>query len=247
MKISVITVVFNGEKTIRETIESVLSQDYAAVEYIVVDGSSTDGTQNIVKSFGDRITKFVSQKDKGIYDAMNKGIQLATGDVVGLLNADDLFASRAVLSEVAAAFQNSEVDAVYGDLQYFDGTPDRVTRSWRAGTYRSGLFLWGWMPPHPTFFIRRHWYQNFGGFRLDMGTSADYELMLRMIHKFNANLTYVQKVLVFMRTGGVSNLSVKNRLYANQNDRRAWNVNQIKPFPMTTMLKPFRKILQFIH
>jgi len=247
MKISVVTVVFNGARTIRETIESVLSQDYPDVEYIVVDGNSTDGTQGIIKLYSDRVSKFVSEKDRGIYDAMNKGIELATGDVVGLLNADDLFASRDVLSQVAAAFQDHRVDAVYGDLRYFDGNPDRVTRNWRAGTYRAGLFLWGWMPPHPTFFIRRHWYQEFGGFRLDMGTSADYELMLRMIHKFNAKLSYVQKVLVFMRTGGVSNLSLKNRLDANQNDRRAWNVNQIKPFPMTVMLKPFRKILQFIH
>lgn len=247
MKISVITVVFNGEKTIRETIESVLSQDYAEVEYIVVDGNSTDNTVEIVRSFGDRITKFVSEKDQGIYDAMNKGIQLATGDVVGLLNADDIFASPDVLSQVAAAFHDAETDAVYGDLQYFDGTNGRVTRRWRAGQYRAGLFLWGWMPPHPTFFIRRGWYQKHGGFRLDMGTASDYELMLRMVHKNRAKLGYVQKVLVRMRVGGVSNVSLKNRLSANRNDARAWKVNGMAPYPMTILLKPFRKILQFIR
>lgn len=248
MKISIITVVFNGEKTIHETIESVLAQDYGNMEYIVVDGNSTDSTVKIVKAFGDRITKFVSEPDQGIYDAMNKGIRLATGDVIGLLNADDLFASPQGLSEVAAAFQRSDADAVYGDLQYFDGTGSgRITRHWRAGTYLPGLFLWGWMPPHPTFFIRRHWYQVHGSFRLDMGTAADYELMLRMVHKHKANLVYVQKVLVKMRAGGVSNISLKNRLAANRNDHRAWLMNGIRPNPLTRFMKPFRKILQFIR
>lgn len=247
MRISVITVVFNGEKTIRDTIESVLAQDYQDMEYIVVDGNSTDSTVEIVKSFGDRVTKFVSETDRGIYHAMNKGIQLATGEVVGMLNADDLFASSDVLLQVTAAFQHSGADAVYGDLQYFDGTTNRITRSWRAGHYRAGLFLWGWMPPHPTFFIRRSWYQKQGGFRLDMGTAADYELMLRMVHKHRAKLSYIQKVLVRMRTGGVSNVSLKNRLSANRNDARAWKVNGLRPYPMTILLKPFRKILQFIR
>lgn len=247
MKISVITVVFNGEKTIRETIESVTVQNYQEVEYIVVDGNSTDNTVEIVKSFGDRITKFVSERDRGIYDAMNKGIQLATGEVVGLLNADDLYASPDILSQVAAAFKDANVDAVYGDLQYFNGTTDRITRHWRAGHYRAGLFLWGWMPPHPTFFIRRSWYEKLGGFRLDMGTAADYELMLRMVHKHEAKMGYVQKVLVRMRVGGVSNVSLKNRLSANRNDARAWKVNGINPYPVTILLKPFRKILQFFR
>ncbi len=247
MKISVVTVVFNGETTIRETIESVLAQDYIDVEYIIVDGNSTDGTVGIVKSFGERIAKFVSEKDQGIYDAMNKGIQLATGEVVGLLNADDRFACPDALSQVAAAFQRSQADAVYGDLEYFNGQTARVTRLWRAGTYRAGLFLWGWMPPHPTFFIRRKWYQKHGGFRLDMGTAADYELMLRMAHKHGAKLAYVQRVLVRMRVGGVSNVSLKNRLAANRNDGLAWRVNGIRPYPVTILLKPFRKILQFIR
>ncbi len=247
MKISIITVVFNGEKTIRETIESVLAQDFGEVEYIIVDGKSTDTTLEIIKSYSGRITKFISEPDRGIYDAMNKGLQLATGEIVGLLNADDVFASPDVLSLVAATFLNSGVDAVYGDLQYFDSHTGRITRNWRAGNYRNGLFLWGWMPPHPSFFIRRSWYQKFGVFRLDLGTAADYELMLRMIHKYGAKLAYVQKVLVRMRAGGVSNLSLKNRLSANRNDRRAWELNEINRYPVTTLLKPFRKILQFIR
>ncbi|WP_373515752.1 glycosyltransferase family 2 protein [Persicitalea sp.] len=248
MKISIITVVFNGEKTIRETIVSVLSQDYENVEYIVVDGNSQDATKEIVASFGDAITKFISEPDKGLYDAMNKGIGLASGDVIGFLNADDLYADARILSEVSTTFKGSDADAVYGDLQYFDGTQaKRVTRHWRAGSYRKGMFLWGWMPPHPTFFVHRNWYLTHGGFRLDMGSAADYELMLRMIHMHGAKLAYVQKVLVLMRAGGVSNVSFKNRLAANRNDRRAWQVNGIKPYPMTTFMKPFRKILQFIR
>ncbi|GHB75729.1 glycosyltransferase family 2 protein [Persicitalea jodogahamensis] len=247
MKISVITVAFNAENTIRDTIESVLAQDFGEVEYIVVDGKSTDATAEIVKSYGDRIARFISEPDQGIYDAMNKGIQLATGEVIGLLNADDLYASIDVLSQVMDTFLSSGSDAVYGDLQYFDSGTGRVTRNWRAGGYRSGIFLWGWMPPHPSFFIRRSWYQKHGGFRLDMGTAADYELMLRMIHKYSAKLAYVQKVLVRMRAGGVSNVSVKNRLAANRNDRRAWQLNGIRPYPVTILLKPFRKILQFIR
>lgn len=247
MKISIITVVYNGAATIRDTIESVLAQDYADVEYIVIDGSSRDATIEIVKSFGKRISHFVSEPDAGIYDAMNKGIGLATGEVIGLLNADDVYASGGVLSEVIRKFEEASADAVYGDLLYVDALdPKVVRRNWRAGTYRTGRFLSGWMPPHPTFFIRRKWYEKHGGFRLDMGTAADYELMLRMTHKYGAKLSYVQNVLVHMRTGGASNQSFKNRLLANQSDRKAWKVNELFPRPWTTTLKPLRKIIQFI-
>ena len=247
MKISIVTVAFNAESTIRDTIESVLLQDYPEVEYIVIDGASGDGTARIVQSYRDRIQRFVSEPDAGIYDAMNKGVALATGDVVGLLNADDWYSAPEVLSEVATRFQQPETDAVYGDLKYVSHEdPTKATRYWKAGKYQPGLFLWGWMPPHPTFFIRREFYQKYGGFRLDMGTAADYELMLRMVHKHEAKLAYVQKVLVTMRAGGVSNHSLKNRLLANKNDRRAWIVNGLRPNVITTTLKPFRKILQFI-
>ncbi|TDB64498.1 glycosyltransferase family 2 protein [Arundinibacter roseus] len=246
MKISIITVVYNGEKTIRDTINSVLSQDYSDLEYIVVDGKSDDSTVAIIQSFGNQITKFISEKDQGIYDAMNKGISLATGDVIGLLNADDFYASNSILSEVAQKFRESDADAVYGDLDYINvENPMQITRSWKAGPYKHNYFMWGWMPPHPTFFIKKEWYTRFGGFRLDLNTAADYELMLRMIHKLHAKPVYIQKVLVKMRAGGASNNSLHNRLLANQSDAMAWKVNDIKPYFFTIWLKPIRKILQF--
>ncbi len=247
VKISIITVVYNGAATVRDAIESVLAQDYANVEYIIIDGNSRDATIEISKSYGGRISRFVSESDAGIYDAMNKGIGLATGEVIGLLNADDMYASGDVLSEVMSKFEADSADAVYGDLLYVDGLdPKVVRRNWRAGAYWAGRFLSGWMPPHPTFFIRRKWYERHGGFRLDMGTAADYELMLRMAHKYEAKLSYVQNVLVHMRTGGASNQSFKNRLLANMSDRKAWKVNELRPYLWTTAMKPLRKIMQFI-
>ncbi len=246
VKVSIITVVYNGAATIRDTIESVLGQDYAEVEYIVIDGASRDATVEIVRSYGDRISCFISEPDAGIYDAMNKGIVRATGEVIGLLNADDVYDTTGVLSQVMQKFRTEATDAVYGDLLYVDGQdPSIVRRTWRAGTYRKGQFLAGWMPPHPTFFIRQTWYEKHGGFRLDMGTAADYELMLRMAHKHGAKLSYVQNVLVHMRTGGASNRSMKSRLLANRNDRKAWMVNGLRPHPWTIVMKPLRKILQF--
>ncbi len=246
MKISIITVVFNGENTVRETIESVLSQDYPSIEYIVIDGDSSDTTKEIVSSFGNQIHQFVSEADQGIYDAMNKGISLATGDIIGFLNADDLFNSNKIVSRIAEEFKKIEVDGLYGDLIYVSNkNSDRIHRNWNAGKFQSNDFLWGWMPPHPTFYLKKQWYIQFGGFRLDMKTAADYELMLRMIHKNNAKLAYIQKIMVRMRTGGASNATLKNRLIANKNDRKAWKVNDIAPYWFTTTLKPLRKILQF--
>jgi glycosyltransferase involved in cell wall biosynthesis len=247
LKVSIITVVYNGASTLRSCIDSVLSQDYQSIEYIVVDGNSTDGTIDLVRSYGNRIEKFVSEPDRGIYDAMNKGLKLATGDIVGILNADDFYSSREVISSIVDAMKNNMADAVYGDLEYVDAVQnDVVKRSWKSGVYKTGAFLNGWMPPHPTFFLKRSLYEQHGLFRLDMGSAADYELMLRMIHKFGIKLAYVPKVLVKMRAGGVSNSSLKNRIRANQNDRKAWEINGLKPYFFTLWLKPFRKILQFI-
>ncbi|MPR36793.1 glycosyltransferase family 2 protein [Salmonirosea aquatica] len=246
MKISIITVVYNGERTIRDTIESVLAQTHPDVEYIIIDGNSKDSTLEIIKNYGERIHTVLSEPDKGIYDAMNKGIKIATGEVVGLLNADDVYASSDVLAEVARRIVENHADAVYGDLLYVAANdPEKVTRTWKAGAYAPGDFLWGWMPPHPTFFLKRNCYQKYGDFRLDMGSAADYELMLRMIHKNEVKLSYIQKTLVRMRVGGASNSTFKNRLIANRNDQKAWKVNGLKPYVITVLLKPIRKILQF--
>ncbi len=248
VKISIITVVYNGEKTIQECIASVLGQDYFNIEYIIVDGASTDDTLSVVQRYADRITRVVSEPDQGIYDAMNKGIGYATGEVVGVLNADDVYASPTVLSQVAAAFQTQQCEACYGDLWYVSNdSSGHVTRKWVSGKYREGAFLWGWMPPHPTFFVKRESYQRYGLFRLDMGSAADYELMLRLIHRYKIRLSYLPRVLVKMRVGGVSNTSWRNRWKANRKDREAWKVNGLEANFWTHWLKPLRKIGQFLR
>lgn len=247
MKISIITVVYNGASTLRSCIDSVLSQDYSSVEYIIVDGQSKDGTVDLVKSYGSRIDQFISEPDKGIYDAMNKGLKLATGDVIGILNADDFYASNTVISDIVKEMKVTNADGAYGDLEYVDAiNNDLVKRSWKSGAYKINSFMNGWMPPHPTFFLKKTVYEAKGGFRLDLGSAADYELMLRIIHKEAIKLAYVPKVLVKMRMGGVSNSNLSNRLAANRNDRKAWEVNGLKPHFYTLWLKPLRKVLQFI-
>jgi glycosyltransferase involved in cell wall biosynthesis len=245
LKVSILTVVFNGLATIRQCIESVLKQDYSDIEYIIIDGGSTDGTQEIVRSYGSKITKFLSEPDNGIYDAMNKGIQLASGEVIGILNSDDFYAFPSVIGEMVKVMKSGAFDGVYGDLEYIDAA-ERVTRKWVSGTYMPGAFLNGWMPPHPTFFVRKEAYQAHGKFRLDLGSAADYELMLRLVHKAGIKIGYLPKVLVKMRVGGVSNSTLKNRIAANRNDSKAWEVNGLTPRFYTLWLKPLRKIWQFI-
>ncbi len=247
MKISIITVVYNSANTISDCIRSVVAQTYQNIEYIVIDGHSTDGTQEVIESFGSSVHIYKSEPDKGIYDAMNKGIELATGDLIGTLNADDFYSDSSIIEKVARNLQHNKVDGLYGDLIFVN--PDnlnKAVRTWRSGQYSKHSFLFGWMPPHPTFFLKKTFYEQFGKFRLDMGSAADYELMLRMVYKNKARLNYLPEILVVMRTGGVSTSSLKNRLNANKKDRRAWKVNGLKPYFFSVWLKPLRKIFQFI-
>lgn len=247
MKISIITVSFNSASTIEDTLKSVISQDYKNIEYIIIDGGSTDGTLEIINQYKKNIKTIVSDPDKGIYDAMNKGIELSNGDVVGILNSDDIYENNKVLSLVNDAFTN-DIDAVYGDIEYVDRLNlKKRLRLWKAGEFKINSFKWGWMPPHPGFFIKKSKYNEFGTYQLDLGSSADYELMLRMIVKHEIKLKYFPEIVTKMRMGGVSNKSVKNRLQANKNDRLAWKVNDLKPFWFTIWLKPIRKIGQFIR
>jgi len=245
IKISIITVVRNGAKTIRDCIESVQSQRHKA-EHIIVDGASTDGTLDIIDEYRSNLSLVISEPDNGIYDAMNKGIQLATGDVVGFLNADDFYPNPEVLSRVVNAFENTRVESCYGDLVYVHPTRTaQVKRFWRSGPYDPYRFFFGWMPPHPSFFVRRSIYETHGSFNLTLGTAADYELMLRFLLKQNVSTLYIPEVLVKMRAGGLSNSSVKNRMQANQMDRQAWVVNGLRPYPWTLLLKPLRKLPQY--
>ncbi len=246
MKISIITATYHSARTLVDTIHSVRRQTWQAKEHIIIDGGSTDGTMELVAA-NPHLNKVISEPDRGIYDAMNKGIRLADGDVIGLLNADDFYADDRILEAVAGCFADPEVDAVYGDLVYVHPEDtNRVVRRWKAGKYRPGQFRWGWMPPHPTFFVRRRIYEQFGMFNLEMATCGDYELMLRFIHRHGIRLAYVPRVLVKMRAGGASNVSLAARLRANHHDRLAWTVNGLKPFWFTLYLKPLRKIGQFL-
>lgn len=246
MKVSVITATYNSAATVSDTLRSVRDQSYPLVEHLIIDGGSKDNTMEIVAGFP-HIKQICSEKDRGIYDAMNKGVKRATGDIVGILNSDDFYASENVLREVVDTFEQSGCDAVYGDLQYVcKDDVSKVVRYWRSGPYQQGAFKWGWMPPHPSFFVRHTLYDRCGLFNLDMKTAADYELMLRMIHKEGASLQYLPNVLVKMRTGGASNASLASRLKANADDRKAWDVNGLTPYWFTMYLKPIRKITQFI-
>ena len=247
MKISIITVVLNNRTCIKDSIQSVLGQSHPDVEYIVVDGGSTDGTTDVIKAYGGFIAKWISEPDHGIYDAMNKGIRLATGDVVGILNSDDSYAHKDVLSAVATVFRDGSTDVCYGDLLYVDkGDPERVVRYWKAGNYSKKKFFWGWMPPHPTFFVRRQCYEAYGMFHPALGTGADYELILRFMLRHNRKAVYLPHVMVKMRSGGISNASIFNRLKANHHDREAWRLNNLKPYPWTIVMKPLSKLHQFL-
>lgn len=246
MKVSVITVAYNSEDTIEQCIQSVLGQDYPDLELIIVDGKSTDGTMNIITKYSERIASVISESDNGIYDAMNKGLSLCTGEVIGILNSDDMYQDAQVISDVVNKMQKREVESCYSNLVYVDRrNPEKVVRTWESGTYRRDLFLKGWMPPHPTFFLKRRYYEKYGLFNLNFRTSADYELMLRMLFKHRISTVYLNRTTVRMRTGGQSNASMMNRVKANLEDRRAWKVNGLSPGFFTILRKPISKLGQF--
>jgi len=252
MRISVITVCYNAASTLRDAVESVLGQVADAeapfeLEYIVVDGASTDGTLDLLAPYRERIATLISEPDQGLYDAMNKGMKAATGDVVAILNADDVYASTDVLARIAATFRDSGAEAVYGDLHYVSADDlSQVTRRWKAGAYAPGAFRRGWMPPHPALFVHRACYQRWGLFTLALRSAADYELMLRFIHRHSMTLAYLPETLVLMRAGGVSNASLKHRIRAHREDWKAWRMNGFHPSPFTLLAKPLRKLPQFL-
>jgi len=244
VKVSIITIAYNSAETIEDTIKSVVGQDYCNIEYIIIDGGSTDDTLSIVERYKESISTIVSEPDKGIYDAMNKGVQNATGDIIGILNSDDIYANETVISDVVKAIGDS--DSIYADLVYVDReNTEKVNRYWQSGEYKAGSFKKGWMPPHPTFFIKKSCYDKYGTYNLKLKSAADYELMLRMLHKHKISVTYLPKVITKMRVGGQSNVTLKNRLKANKEDRLAWTINDLKPGPLTLTMKPVRKIGQF--
>jgi len=246
MKVSIITVCYNSASTIEATIKSVLSQDYKNIEYIIVDGLSKDNTLQVVERYGSRISKIISEKDDGIYFAINKGIALATGEIIGILHADDFYTDDKVISKVVKAFREKNTDTVYGDLQYVDREDtSKVKRHWSSGEYAHGLFFKGWMPPHPSFFVLKKCYDKFGVFNTTLRSAADYEMMLRLLHRYKCSTAYIPEVLVKMRVGGKSNVSLSNRIKANREDKKAWLLNGLKPGMFTLIRKPLSKLGQF--
>ena len=243
MKISIITPTFNSGSTIKHCIDSIQNQSYTFIEHMLIDGNSQDDTISIVKSVSPACN-IISEPDHGIYDAMNKGIKLATGDIIGVLNSDDQYASDKTLEWVVDKFQDKNIDVVYGDLNYINGA-GKIIRKWRSGEYNRDFFLQGWMPPHPTFFIRKEYYEKYGLYNTDFSISADYELMLRMLYRYKLRCAYIPEVLVSMRTGGHSNSSWRKRWIANQEDRKAWEFNGLTPKMLTLWKKPLLKIFQY--
>lgn len=247
MLISIITATFNSAAFIRGAIQSVNQQSYTWVEHLIMDGASTDQTLAIIKKEQTPKQQVFSAKDKGIYDALNKGIAQARGEVIGILHSDDLFASEEVLQKVVTQFEaDATLMAVYGDLQYVDRKNiQKVIRHWVSGRFSPTSFHWGWMPPHPTLFIRKSCFEKLGAYDLQFKSAADYELILRFLYHHQIKTVYIPEVLVKMRVGGLSNQSWKNRWRANQEDRVAMKMNAI-PFPwLTAICKPLRKINQY--
>ena len=245
MTVSVVTVTYNAASTVEEAVQSVVEQvgDFA-LDYHIVDGGSTDQTLERIRPFEDRITQVTSGKDQGLYDAMNRGVARAKGDIIGILNADDRYADNQVIADIAQTFEETGADGVYADLDYVDEADGHtVTRQWQSGA--PGNFRKGWMPPHPTLFVKRTLYEQHGLFNLQLRSAADYELMLRFFHFRGAALAYLPRTTVKMRAGGQSNASLGNRIKANAEDAKAWRLNGAAPPPLLRLQKPLRKLSQF--
>lgn len=246
MKFSIITVSYNSATTIEDTIKSVINQNYPNLEYIIIDGGSTDGTLEIIKKYQDKISQIISEPDKGIYDAMNKGIKMATGEVVGILNSDDFYASDEIISEVAAIFERTQTDAVYGNIAYVGRLNiQKRLRYWRAGEYKLTKLKYGWIMPHPTFFVKKEIYHKYGLFNLNFEIAADYELMFRFL-KQGIRLDYIDKTLALMRVGGHSAVSIKQRFKGWRQLKTAWVENGLKPPAFFILRRILHKINQYL-
>ena len=245
MKLTIITIVKNSENTLKKAIDSVLNQTYDNIEYILIDGCSTDGTVDIIQSFGSKIDKFICELDDGIYDAYNKGISLSTGDVIGFLNADDFYISTDTLSHVMDVFDLEESDIVYGDLQYenWDGKKLRI---WKSSTFKPIKLNFGWMPPHPALFIKKSVYLKYGVFNKKYQISGDYDFIMRVFQQSDLKVCYLSEMIVSMITGGKSNKSLKNIVIKMKEDYNIIKKNQKWLF-ITLFFKNIRKIPQFLY
>jgi len=246
MKISIITITYNSAKTLQRALDSVQSQTYKDIEHVIVDGASTDGTKELIETYAKAHAnvRWVSEKDKGIYDALNKGIKLATGDVIGFLHSDDVLYSADSIEHIAAAFAQKEVDVVYGDLQYCRGS--KVVRRWKSNDFNPCALKYGWMPPHPTVYVRKEVYQQVGEYDEWFRISADYDMMLR-IFTAGYQSRYLPEVLVSMEVGGASNKNTKARLSKTQEDYIVLKKNHVGAGYLTVACKQLRKVRQFLR
>ena len=241
---TIIIPVYNDPR-VKRTLKSILSQQNSpSTEIVIVDSGSVDRTTDILQDYRDRIDILIQEPDRGVYDAMNKGVQQASGEVVGILNSDDYYNDNYVLRDVASRLEDTGADTCYGNLVYIDedGTP---LRYWESGKYHSKRFYFGWMPPHPTFFVKKKIYEKWGRFDLDFSIAADYEFMLRLLLKHGVTTVYVDRTLVRMATGGLSNKSITNIIKANWEVRQSWKKNELRGGTLVPVLKPLRKISQF--
>jgi glycosyltransferase involved in cell wall biosynthesis len=245
MKVSLITVCRNVAPV---TLESIRQQTHPDIEHIVIDGASADGTVALLEQHRDQLAVLVSEPDTGIYDAMNKGLARATGDIIGFVNAGDLLMTPQVIAQVVEAFERSGADAVYGDILMVDEHDiHKVHRTWRSGAYRRGNFRKGWMPPHVATFFRKSVYDRYGHFNLDLRIGADYEILLRFLYKHKVPAVHLPENLVRFRLGGMSNGSVRHILKANREVRRSWGINGLKAPPLLVTRKLWSKVLQFFR
>lgn len=248
MKISIITVCFNTAQTLGDALASVGGQTHPDIEHIVVDGASTDGTLDVVKRHGKRVARLVSEPDQGIYDAMNKGLLLATGEAIGFLNADDVYADTGVLERVSAIMEAEKLDALFGDAEFVSpARPDRPLRRYRSERFCPERIAWGWMPAHPALFLRQQVYQHFGSFRTDYRIAGDFELVARMFHGGTLSYRHLPEVLVRMRTGGISTGGWRNTILLNREVLRACRENGI-PTSLPKILSKYpAKLLEFLR
>lgn len=248
MKVSVITVCYNSAETIVDTLISVAGQAAVEVEHILVDGGSTDGTLAIIERYGEHVARLISEPDNGIYDAMNKGLRVATGDVIGFLNADDVYADENVLATVAGVMAGEQLDALYGDVAFFrSGNPALTVRRYSSARFGPERIAWGWMPAHPALFLKRSVYERFGVFRTDYRIAGDFELVARIFHGGTLKYRHVPNVLVRMRTGGVSTGGWRNTILLNQEVLRACRENGIDTNLFKILSKYPRKLLEFVR
>ena len=247
IKVSIITVVRNRVNVISQAISGVQSQDYPHIEHVIIDGASTDGTLDLIKRLIKEKTVLISESDSGIYDALNKGIVNSTGDVIGVLHSDDYFSDELVISQVSKLFEDPSVDIVYGDLDYIsNAVPDKIIRHWIAGEFSQAKMTWGWMPPHPTVFIRRSIIDTYGAYDTSYRISGDYDSLLRYFWRGKPKAIYLKRVLVKMRVGGESNRSIRHIMRKMSEDYRALRQNRVGGFG-ALIWKNISKVSQFLN